>query len=76
MLLCMIKQIMSSEVNASKSKMTVGGLVTIPLAFNGDIIKVGFRTPTEEKFVTLRDIWVVPPMEKVMTKIIKQNNAS
>ena len=59
-----------------KVKDDSGGLVTIPLSFNGDIIRVGFRTTTEEEFVALRAIWVVPPMEKVRTKINKQSDAS
>ena len=59
-----------------KVKDDSGGLVTTPLSFNGDIIRVGFRTPTEEEFVALRAIWVVPPMEKVRTKINKQSDVS
>ena len=49
-----------------------GELVKIPLAFNGYIMRAGLRTPTEEEFLALRAIWVMPPMEKVRTKINKQ----
>ena len=34
-----------------KVKYDSGGLVKIPLAFNGDIMRVGLRTPTEEESV-------------------------
>ena len=34
-----------------KVKYDSGGLVTIPLEFNGDIMRVVLRTPTEEEFV-------------------------
>ena len=37
---------------------------------------VGLKTPTVEDFVTLRAIWIMPPMEKVRPKINKQRNAS
>ena len=59
-----------------KAKDDSGGLVTTPLALNGDMMRVGLRTPTEEEFVALRAIWVMPSMEKVRTKINKQSRAS
>ena len=59
-----------------KVKDDSGGLVKIPLAFNGDIMRVGLRTPTEEEFVALKAVWFIPPMETVRTKTSKQSDAS
>ena len=42
----------------------------------GLVIRVSLRTPIEEEFVSLRAIWVMPPMEKVRTRINNQSNAS
>ena len=37
----------------------------IPLKFNGDIMTVNLRAPTEDELLALRVNWLTPPMEKL-----------
>ena len=48
----------------------------IPLDFNGDIMKLDIREPTEEELLALRVNWLTPPMEELTPQSIQRNRVA
>ena len=47
-----------------------GSWITIPLKFNGDIMTIDLREPTEDEKLALRVNWLTPPMEDITPQSI------
>ncbi len=45
----------------------------IPLKFNGDIMTLDVREPTQEELMALGVIWILPPMEKITPQSIRRS---
>ena len=53
-----------------------GNWLTVPLEFNGDIMKVHLTKPTEEELLALRVNWLTPPMEQITPQSIRRSRAA
>ena len=46
---------------------------TIPLDFNGDIMMINLREPTQEELLALRVNWILPPMENITPQSLRRS---
>jgi hypothetical protein len=53
-----------------------GERIIIPLKFNGDIMTVDIREPSEEELLALRVIWLTPPMETITPQSIRRSRGA
>ena len=59
-------------------KMTTnnGNRITIPMKFNGSIMTVDVREPTEEELLALGVNWLTPPMEEITPQSIRRSKVA
>ena len=59
-----------------RAKDESGNWIKIPLRFNGDIMTVNLREPTEDELLALRVNWLTPPMEKITPQSIRRSRVA
>ncbi len=52
-----------------------GEEISIPFAFDGDIMMLKLREPTQEEITTLGVVWIMPAMDKKSSQSIRRNIA-
>ena len=74
---CIVNDIATTHGGAQDMQFKVEGkLVRIPFAFDGDIMKLNLREPTEEELATLGVVWIMPAIVNHSSQSIRRNRVS